>query len=428
MKSSEICQLAINVVAWNYGEVQYRLGNTLYYADDLKWCNMTWGGPPGYYSEAWHADCLGFVRAMLCGWSGDKEAYAGGANIDPNDPGAYNCKYFNEAMFLDSCRTEHGGGGISNDFSIISPCSLLQNSGHVGLYVGEYQLNGLTYNTCECSYGLQYGGYPTWTDQNGQRKTHKDGPDSGSYWDYWGLFNLNGTDYGITEYDGGATGATGFGSELSKTEVEYYWDKIGDPSYDTLEALAASLYDMPPDVFECEAGYVYGEYPTGFDEYMMYLCASIVINYFMAWGPQTGPEMGQFMGGGYYAYSAMAARAANMKVDMTDGGIRSRKAIYLALLNPMQLCTECVGTPLYPPDGPPEWRRIYTQYNLPNGQLEQWALKSNEGDRPYDITGTGIRGGNVTPSGRRGKGIPIWMYLKPFTQYSQYRLGFYRKY
>ena len=33
MKSSEVCSLAINIVAWNYGEVQYRMNNTTYYPD-----------------------------------------------------------------------------------------------------------------------------------------------------------------------------------------------------------------------------------------------------------------------------------------------------------------------------------------------------------------------------------------------------------
>lgn len=351
----------------------------------------------------------GFLRAVLCGWNADKTVEAGGADTSF---GCYTKNYgFTESAFLASCSQ------TSQDFTQLPahPCSLLYKPGHVGIYVGEFQIDGKTYNSCECTTSFGWGGRPVWVESDGLRREYQGGSVTAGYWTDWGIFNLTGEDYDLTEYDGGATGATGFGSQLTQEEVEYYWDRIGDPSYDTLEALAESLYGMPADVFECEAGYVYGEYPTGFDEFMMYLCSSIVINFFMAWGPQTGPEMGQFMGGGYYDYSAMAARAANMKVDTTDAGIRTRKAIYLALLNPNQYVTECVGTgvPGYDPR-PPANRIIYTQYNLPNGQPEQWALRSAIEDRTYDITGTGIRGGNPPTPSKNYRNLPIYMWLRPY--------------
>lgn len=408
MKSSEICALAIQIVNWEYGKVMYRRDNTTtdygQYYNALSWFN-----------DAWHADCLGFLRAVLCGWNADKTVMAGGADTSY---GCYTKNYgFTESAFLDSCTS------TSQDFTQLAahPCSLLYKPGHVGLYVGEYQIDGKIYNSCECTTSFGWGGRPTWVDPDGLRRRYQgaNAPgDTAGYWTDWGIFNLDGVDYGITEYDGGATGATGFGSQLTQEEVEHYWDLIGDPTYDTLEALAESLYEMPADIFACEAGYVYGEYPTGFDEFMMYLCSCIPINFFMAWGGTTPQAMSTLLGGtdpgSYYSVANLNSRAAAMKVDTTTAGIRTRKAIYLALLNPNQYVTECVGTPLYPPDGPPASRRIYTQYNLPNGQLEQWALRSAYGDRTYDITGTGIRGGNPPTPSKNYRNLPIYMWLRPY--------------
>lgn len=424
-KSSEICQLAINIVAWNYGEVQYRLGNTLYYADDLKWCNLTWGGPPGYYSDAWHADCLGFVRACLCEWHADKNAYGGGANINPNDPNAYNCKDFNEAMFIGSCSSR------SSDFTQLNiPCSLLYKSGHVGLYVGEFQLNGKTYNSCECCYGLQYGGYPTWTDPDGQRKRWKGDNGSGSYWEEWGLFNLNGTDYGITEYDGGAIGATGFGTALSQTEVEFYWNTLPELTFDYVQEIADNIHGMSADVFTVMAGWGWGEGysvipPVGDsdpDVYMAYLCDCCPVNYFEGWGITTGQQMAAAIAGGdtsgHYDYSAMIARGLDLKANETSSaGQNELRALLLALLNPNQDAWFCSG---YPQSGDVI---IYQRQYAGQGMI--YSFYDPDSKVPYDVTGSGIRGGDIPPSGRKGKGIPIWMYLRPYTHTDQYRLGSY---
>ena len=405
MKSSEICALAIQIVSWTYGVVMYRRDNTT--EDYGQFFNaLSW------YNGAWHADCLGFLRAVLCGWNANKEVEAGGADT------SYDCYTENwgfvETDFLDSCSS------TSQDFTQLPdhPCSLLYKPGHVGLYVGEFQIDGKTYNSCECTTSFGWGGRPVWVESDGLRREYKGGTVTADYWTHWGIFNLTGEDYGLTEYDGGSTGATGFGSQLTQEEVEHYWDLIGDPTYDYLESLANALYEMPADVFACHAGYVYGEYPTGFDEFMMYLCACIPVNFFMAWGGTTPQAMSGLLGGtdpgSYYSVANLNSRAAAMKVDDTTAGIRTRKAIYLALLNPNQYVTECVGTPLYPPDGPPMSRRIYTQYNLPNGQLEQWALRSAYEDRTYDITGTGIRGGNPPAPGRTHRGLKLYMWLRPY--------------
>ena len=402
MKSSEICTLAIQVVSWMYGEVQYRMNNTLYYPDHT-WNLLTW------YNGAWHADCLGLVRAVLCGWNANKDVVAGGANMN------YGCYEFNEIMFLNSCSE------TSDDFSILplNPCSLLYKDGHVGIYVGEFQLDGLTYNSCECTTSFGWGGRPVYVDANGQRKAHKDAVGSGSYWEYWGIFNLNGTDYGITEYDGGGTGVTGFGSQLSQDEVLYYWDTISDPSYNYLETLAESLYGMDSATFAIMAGWEYGEGYQLYDEFMGYLCACIPVNGFMGYNMQTPSSLASWIAGGdsssYYSVAEMTQRAQRCSGDTSSFGIATRKALLLALLNPNQRVVFCNGVPPKPSQD-----RIVYEMTLPTG-TEIWAFASAYGDMTYDITGTGIRGGMPDPAGWSYKKMPIFMYLRPYYNYNYRR-------
>lgn len=414
MKSSEICALAINIVAWNYGEVQYRMNNTTYFPDPT-WNLLTW------YNDAWHADCLGLVRAVLCGWNGNKNVTAGGADM------SYLCYLYNEIQFLNSCSS------TSSDFSLLEdhPCSLLYKDGHVGIYVGEFMLDGKTYNSCECTTSFGWGGRPVWVEPDGLRREYKGGSATAGYWESWGIFNTAGVDYGITEYDGGSTGATGFGSALSKEEVEHYFTSFYDQpwlTYAYLESLADMLYGMDSDFFRVFAGYVYGENPVWFDDYMLYLDSSIPVNMYMAYNMTTAQEISDFWHtydpAGYYTIQQLTNRGNQMEADNTTAGLRSRVGIYLALMNPMQECTECVGYPVYDPR-PAEARIIYTQYDVDSwtGVIpEQWALRSVGGVITYDITGSGVRGGRPDPAGRTHKGLPLWMHLRPYQNYTQRRI------
>ena len=384
--------MAINIVAWNYGEVQYRMNNTTYYPD-ASWNLLTW------YNNAWHADCLGFVRACLCGWNGDKTITAGGANT------SYPCYNYNEPMFLANCETQ------SSDFLLLRNyfCCLLYKSGHVGLYVGEYQLDGYTYNVCEVTTSWGWGGRPSWVDTDGRRRAHKDAGPTDSFWEQWGLFYTDGTRYGITEYDGGATGATGFGTQLDQDEVLYYWDTIGDPSYDYLESLAYELYGMDADCFKVLAGWVYGEGYQIYDEFMGYMLACIPVNGYMGWEQQTAATLAAWIRGGdsgpYYDLSAFYARAEQCRTDNTAFGTATRKSIMLGLLNPNQRVVFCNGVPPKPP------ANLLIYEAVING-TEIWAFASAYGDRDYDITGSGIRGGIPTPAGHTHKNFRPWMYLR----------------
>lgn len=427
MKSSEVCDLAINIVAWNYGQVTYRMNSTEIPWDNA-YNNMTW------YVDAWRSDCLGFLRAVLCGWHADKQAYAGGADT------SYGCYSennwgFDEMRFVSSC-TE-----TSYDFTLLSqPCSLLYKEEpfrHVGLYVGEFQLDGKTYNTCEVttSYGDDVylgGGKPAWVDPDGTRRPYKGASSNAQKWLLWGTFNLNGVDYGLTEYDGGATGATGFGSALSQSEVEFYWDTLNDLTFDYVQGIAEKIHGMSADVFTVMAGWGWGEGysfipPVGDqdpDVYMAYLCDCCPVNYFEGWGIDTGYQMAAAIAGGdhsgHYSYENMTARGLDLKANETSSaGQNELRALLLALLNPEQRAWYCSG---YPQPGDDI---VYQRQYAGPGMI--YSFNDPDSKVDYDITGSGIRGGrpdpSYTPVGRRF----FYSWLRPWQNYTQYRNMVFRR-
>ena len=436
MKSSEICQLAIEIVAWQYGQVKYRNGyNTSYGSPHEYWNGLTWWDS----DQCWHADCLGFLRAVLCGWNGtNKQSLCDGADQ------TYGCYTTggDHWWFIDSCSVTNGGGGTFTDFSqlVNHPCSLLYKNTpfqHVGIYVGEFQLGGQTYNTCECttSYGTdtEYGGgKPAWVDPDGTRRPYKGASSSAGMWLGWGIFNTGGTDYGLTEYDGGAIpGATGFGTALSQAEAEMYFPQVFDQdwlTYDYLEGLANTLYGMDARYFQAYAGYVFGENPEWFDDYMLYLDSSICVNRYMGYGLTTVEQLSPALAGGdhsgYYDVSSLLTRGQQLhdNPDMTKSK-RARAGILLALLNPQQECIGCHGVPPKPAAN----LIIYTQYDVMNysgiPDPEIWAIRDST-LYDYPTTGTGIRGG-WTPFPVR-KMTRILTRLKPIQMRNWYRLAILR--
>lgn len=407
MKSSEVCSLAINIVAWNYGVVQYRMNNTTYFPD-TSWNLLTW------YNGAWHADCLGLVRAVLCGWHADKTVTAGGADM------SYPCYLYNEIEMLQHCSS------TSQDFTLLpnNPCSLLYKDGHVGIYVGEFQLDGKTYNSCECTTSFGWGGRPVWVEPDGLRREYKGGTVTAGYWESWGIFDITHGYWGLTEYDGGGTGATGFGTALTPTEVDFYWYTLTNLTYDYVEAIAGSIHGMDASVFAIMAGWGWGEAysrvppdgETEIDKYMAYLCDCVPVNYFEGLGLQTAQSMADMIRGGdprdYYTVPKMNERAQMLRdAESTQAGQDELRALLLALLNPDQNAYFCNGYPrtdlgdiiIYQNDYPVEGT-IYVFYN-PSYQV------------PYDITGSGIRGGRPDPAGQTHKGLPRWMYLRPYQHY-----------
>lgn len=407
MKTSEICSLAINIVAGNYGNTTYRMGNT----SDVSWPynNMTW------FQNAWRSDCLGFVRACLCGWNGDKTVNCGGADY------TYPCYNLDTWGMLD-----YGCSSSSRNFALLmnNPCSLVKKDspyGHVGLFVGEFQLEGKTYNVCECTswYGADNinGCKPTWVDTDGTRRFCKGGEVLGSAWLEWGTFENTGYYFPTREYDGGATGATGFGSELTEDEVNYYYDEVYQAdwlTYEYLEALAYSLYGMDSRFFQAYVGYVSGENPWWFDNYMLYLDSCICVNRYMGNNATTPELLSPYLAGGdtsgYYDASRLLARGQDCHDQPnTLMAQRTYAGIMLAMSNPNQKCIGCHGMP----PKPPIEDIIYIQYDVQTWSTpdpEIWAF-TDATAHDYDITGSGIRGGIPDPYyGKRR--MPMFLYLR----------------
>ena len=324
---------------------------------------------------------------------------------------SYRCYLYNEIQMLNSCSS------TSSDFSLLAdhPCSLLYKDGHVGIYVGEFMLDGKTYNSCECTTSFGWGGRPVWVEPDGLRREYKGGTATAGYWESWGIFNTAGVDYGITEYDGGSTGATGFGSELSQDEVEFYWDSLPDYgswlTYDYLVSLAEQFYDMPESLFEMVIGWSRNEMYPFFDIYMGYLCDSIPLNGYMN-GCDTQQKIVDWVRGTDPNYTIeLFEYCANSVKQNQETYYPIIKSMYLVLMNPCQRVRFCSGMDTIPQD-----KIIYQAtingYLITAGEyLDGWENYS------YDITGSGVRGGRPDPAGRTHKGLPLWMHLRPYQNY-----------
>ena len=409
MKSSEICDLAKQIVAWRYGEVQYRQNNTTYYPDH-SWNLLTW------YNNAWHADCLGLVRAVLCGWNANKSVVAGGANT------SYACYNYNEIMMLNSCSQ------TSSNFRLLAdhPCSLLYKSGHVGIYVGEFEIDGHRYNSCECTTSFGWGGRPVWVEPDGLRRIYQGGDSTAGYWENWGIFNLSGTDYGITEYDGGGSGTatTGFGpAYASKEDFLKAWNDLpaypSNITYDYLESLANKLYGISAANFEMIAGWTRTEMYPEFDPYMGYLCGCIPLNGYMGHGIHTQQGLVDWVAGTDPNYTIALFHQVVQDLKNNPGGYYNElKCLFLVLMNPNQLVRGCSGMDTVPAD------QIIYQNTINGYLITAWKLPNAE-DYTYDVTGSGYPGGNpsapTTPGGKTEKKMPAYMYLRPYYNFDRNR-------
>lgn len=129
----------------------------------------------------WHSDCLGFVHICVNGFYGDRSVLGGGAVMD------------DFVLMSDEAMTLYGYCSNRGKFPVdaLKPATLLQNSGHVGLYIGDHEHNGLIYNTAECTLALQKGWLLTWADlKTGGRYSHKGGAMLSTGWANWGEFDM----------------------------------------------------------------------------------------------------------------------------------------------------------------------------------------------------------------------------------------------
>ena len=186
--ASKLVEMAIAVAMGQYGSTGY---NNTYPHNVGRWDG-----------SKWTFDCLGFVHTMVNGFAGDKTKLGGGATMDD----FVNC--CDEAATLKSCTTYGGFGGNEPKKG-----ELLQSSGHVGLYIGEYKVtrsngNVDVYNTAECTTAWGGGVLLSWTDITNGKRYNKQYGEYRSTWDYHGqLSRVDYSDAGSTETttDGGKT-------------------------------------------------------------------------------------------------------------------------------------------------------------------------------------------------------------------------------
>ena len=185
--ASKLVEMAIAVAMGKYGSTGY---NNTYPHNVGRWDG-----------SKWTFDCLGYVHTMVNGFAGDKTKLGGGATMDD----FVNC--CDEAATLKSCTTYGGFDG-----SALKKGELLQSSGHVGLYIGEYKVtrsngNVDVYNTAECTTAWGGGVLLSWTDIANGKRYNKQYGEYRSTWDYHG--QLSRVDYSdASSSSGGSTGST----------------------------------------------------------------------------------------------------------------------------------------------------------------------------------------------------------------------------
>jgi hypothetical protein len=131
-------------------------------------------------SEQWSFDCLGFVHTLVNGFVGNRNLLGGGAIMDE----FVNC--CDEAATLKTCENISKFTGAS-----LKKGELLQSSGHVGLYIGDYEVPRSdrsidVYNTAECTPAWGGGCVLSWTDINTGYRYNKKGGQYRSIWNYHG--------------------------------------------------------------------------------------------------------------------------------------------------------------------------------------------------------------------------------------------------
>ena len=171
--AKDIADMAFMMATGVFGASKYRRDNNAY--------NYGANYNVGLWENgAWHSDCLGFVHIVVNGFYGDRNLLGGGAVMDDF------VWMSDEATTLHGYCTRKGGFPVAS----LNPATLLQSSGHVGLYIGDHTVNGYTYNTAECTLALGGGWLLTWVDLNtGARYSRKNGSRLTTGWAHWGEFD-----------------------------------------------------------------------------------------------------------------------------------------------------------------------------------------------------------------------------------------------
>lgn len=172
--AKEIAEMAYMMATDVFGPSKYRKDDTA--------ANSGYQYNVGLWEDGyWHSDCLGFVHIVVNGFYGNRELLGGGAVMDDF------VLMSDEATTLNKYCSHRGQFPVAS----LKPATLLQNSGHVGLYIGEHEHNGAIYNTAECTLALQKGWLLTWVDLNtGRRYSSKGGAQLATGWQNWGEFDM----------------------------------------------------------------------------------------------------------------------------------------------------------------------------------------------------------------------------------------------
>lgn len=172
--AKDIAEMAFMMATDVFGKSKYRKDDTA--------TNYGWQYNVGLWEDGyWHSDCLGFVHICVAGFYGNREVLGGG------------CEMNDFVLSSDEWTTLNKYCTVKGTFPVdsLKPASLVQNSGHVGLYIGDHEHNGKIYNVAECTLALEKGWVLSWIDvRNGYRYSSKDGAKLATGWDNWGQFDM----------------------------------------------------------------------------------------------------------------------------------------------------------------------------------------------------------------------------------------------
>ena len=135
----------------------------------------------GYYDdklEGWSFDCWNMIKVIIWGW---EEIRKKGYYV--YEPGKYGLGDWAGSTILNKCSEK------STDFTSLRKGEYLltEDGGHAGIYIGNIEINGKTYNVAECTSAWNNGAMLTFCDTNGDRYRDSSKASKKSAWKYHAL-------------------------------------------------------------------------------------------------------------------------------------------------------------------------------------------------------------------------------------------------
>lgn len=168
--AGEVCSVAFRAATGVYGATDY---NNVYPNNIGRW--------NGYQ---WTSDCLGFVHIMANPdniFCNDRSVLGGGATLN-----AFVLQSSEIVTLNNYCSTK----GSFPKYDLLGG-ALLYKDGHVGLYIGNYTVDGYLYNSAESAYGPSNnkGWRLSYVDLATGAKFRYAGGAFYNYWTRWGYFD-----------------------------------------------------------------------------------------------------------------------------------------------------------------------------------------------------------------------------------------------